>query len=88
MVCDWLGMTPPVAYGALHHLHSVLIIPSPEAAERQAIGLYHKSLSDYLLDWNRSGVFPELAHEREEFIFLCARRILKSVSVEGIVQCF
>ncbi|KXN91193.1 hypothetical protein AN958_02613, partial [Leucoagaricus sp. SymC.cos] len=54
-MCNWLGITPNVAYSALRQLHSVLDVPPPDAAINTYIKIYHKSFSDFLCDPNRSG---------------------------------
>ncbi|KXN82169.1 hypothetical protein AN958_02978 [Leucoagaricus sp. SymC.cos] len=55
LMCNWLGMAPNVAYNALRQLHSVLHVPSPDAAISTPIKIYHKSFFDFLCDPNRSG---------------------------------
>ncbi|KXN83026.1 hypothetical protein AN958_01914 [Leucoagaricus sp. SymC.cos] len=46
---EWLRMTPEIAYGCLHHLHSVLRIPpTPEDAVNEWVEVHHKSFKDYL----------------------------------------
>ncbi|KAF9442903.1 hypothetical protein P691DRAFT_809759 [Macrolepiota fuliginosa MF-IS2] len=65
--CNWLGMTPAVAYGALHHLHSVFDIPSPEAAwDGKELRAFHKSFGDYVRDFERSGMFEDFDSEAVE----------------------
>lgn len=78
--CNWLGMTGAAAYGALHHLHSVLNIPSPEFAKSQEITIRHKSFRDYLIDSKRSALFTDAEAEVDELNVQCALRILNEPS--------
>ncbi|KAJ3566552.1 hypothetical protein NP233_g6933 [Leucocoprinus birnbaumii] len=72
--CSFLGMSPESAYGALHHLHSVLYVPSPFDADHEQIRCHHKSFSDYLLIR-----FPNVETDWDELQFYCAVRILKDI---------
>ncbi|KAF9443197.1 hypothetical protein P691DRAFT_809315 [Macrolepiota fuliginosa MF-IS2] len=82
-LCNRLSMTQDVAYGAIHHLHSVLYIPGPNAAARREARVLHKSFSDYLHDFERSGIFPNHTSQREELEFQCALRILDEI-LDGV----
>ncbi|KAF9441978.1 hypothetical protein P691DRAFT_518710 [Macrolepiota fuliginosa MF-IS2] len=44
-------------YASLHKLHSVLVIPPPERAERASVTFIHASFADYLGVSTRSGSF-------------------------------
>ncbi|KAF9444120.1 hypothetical protein P691DRAFT_362075 [Macrolepiota fuliginosa MF-IS2] len=81
-VCNWLGVTPDVVYGALHHLHSVLDIPSPEVAcdSSRHLRAFHKSFLDYLGDFTRSGMFAEFHREGTKLDIECMERIFIEVS--------
>ncbi|KAF9442513.1 hypothetical protein P691DRAFT_474831 [Macrolepiota fuliginosa MF-IS2] len=80
-VCNWLCMTPAVAYGALHHLHSVFDIPLPEAAcNNEKLRPFHKSFGDYVRDFERSGMFEDFDHEATELDIKCLTRIFDEVS--------
>lgn len=72
--CNWLGLSPDDAYAALHHLHSVLKVPSPLEAESSYITVHHKSFRDYL-----TKLSPQDDTEFRMLEFQCALRILKDV---------
>ncbi len=55
--CNILGFQQNEAYAALRKLRSVIIYPSPKAAQREDIRFFHASFSDFLLDSFRSGVY-------------------------------
>ncbi|KAF5363749.1 hypothetical protein D9756_000191 [Leucocoprinus leucothites] len=82
-MCTWLGMAPQVVYRALHHLHSVLSIPSPGDARNEGVIVYHKSFSDFLLDSQLSGI--ETGTEDDEFYRNAVRglRILSNIPRTG-----
>ncbi|KXN88406.1 hypothetical protein AN958_07388 [Leucoagaricus sp. SymC.cos] len=72
---EWLRMTPDMAYGCLHHLHSVLRIPPTlGAAVKGKVEAHHKSFKDYLLK-----KFPEAKEESQKIFLDSAVSILKEV---------
>ncbi|KAF9448701.1 hypothetical protein P691DRAFT_668959 [Macrolepiota fuliginosa MF-IS2] len=81
--CNYLGMSPDVAYGSLHHLHSVLRIYSPDRAFGELGDMYlcphHKSFTDYLKDPVRSTLFADARHEAHILILQCTIRITKDI---------
>ncbi|KXN81026.1 hypothetical protein AN958_06285 [Leucoagaricus sp. SymC.cos] len=78
---EWLRMTPEVAYGCLHHLHSVLDIPPTlEDAVGGSVEVHHKSFKDYL-----GKQFPNAEEEFEKVALDAAVSILKEVPPEGSV---
>jgi hypothetical protein len=58
LLCNWLGMTLDEAYAALHHLYSVLRVPSRGGAHKENLKPFHKSFIDYISDSKRSGFSP------------------------------
>lgn len=58
-LCNRLGITADTAYGALHHLHSVLAIPPVKEATHKQLDFLHKSFRDYLYDSERSKMFRD-----------------------------
>ncbi|KXN80876.1 hypothetical protein AN958_07067 [Leucoagaricus sp. SymC.cos] len=81
---EFLRMTPEIAYGCLHHLHSVLHIPpTPENAVDNAVEVHHKSFKDYL-----EKKFPNAEEEYEKVALDAAFAILKEVAPEGsVINC-
>ncbi|KXN81152.1 hypothetical protein AN958_05975 [Leucoagaricus sp. SymC.cos] len=78
---EWLHMTPEIAYGCLHHLHSVLYIPpTPEDAVEESVEVHHKSFKDYLAK-RYSGAKEEF----EKVALDAAVAILKEISQKGNV---
>lgn len=77
--CDWLAMTPDVVYGALHHLHSVLRVPTWEEAEQERVEFFHVSFREHLADFERSGMFLDADQELRDLNLQCAVRILKEI---------
>ncbi|KXN86098.1 hypothetical protein AN958_10515 [Leucoagaricus sp. SymC.cos] len=78
---EWLCMTPEIAYGCLHHLHSVLRIPpTPEDAVKESVEVHHKSFKDYL-----AKKFPDAKEESKKVALDAAVAILKEVLPEGSV---
>lgn len=75
--CNWLGMTKDTAYGATHHLRSVLDVPEPDDAMSYGIKCYHKSFIDYLKDFQRSGFCSDLSDATQKLHVSCIHRILK-----------
>ncbi|KXN81083.1 hypothetical protein AN958_06127 [Leucoagaricus sp. SymC.cos] len=76
---EWLRMTPEVAYGCLHHLHSVLRIPAtPSDAIKSKVVVHHKSFEDYLFK-----KFPAAKEDFKRIILDCALEILKGASQSG-----
>ncbi|KAF9450188.1 hypothetical protein P691DRAFT_498084 [Macrolepiota fuliginosa MF-IS2] len=78
-LCNWLGMTRYTAYSALHHLHSVLDIPTPGGAPGGLLQSFHKSFYDYLFDFKRSGMFRDHEYERAELEAECVQRIFNEI---------
>lgn len=56
-LCNFLDMDQREFYNALHKLHSVIDIPSPDKAATVSLRPYHASFVDYLRDPARSGRF-------------------------------
>ncbi|KAF9448696.1 hypothetical protein P691DRAFT_800409 [Macrolepiota fuliginosa MF-IS2] len=79
--CNFLGMSPDVAYGSLHRLHSVLRIYPPDQAFVQGSGLWphHKSFRDYLRDPARSTLFADADHEARMLELQCMVRVMKDI---------
>ncbi|KXN87989.1 hypothetical protein AN958_07849 [Leucoagaricus sp. SymC.cos] len=76
IAAEWLRMTPEIAYGCLHHLHSVLHIPpTPEDAVQEGIEVHHKSFKDYL-----AKKYPGAKEEFEKVALDAAVAILKEIS--------
>ncbi|KAF9449003.1 hypothetical protein P691DRAFT_759403 [Macrolepiota fuliginosa MF-IS2] len=82
-LCDWLGLTPDIGYGALHHLHSLLRVPKPEMAYIHKLKALHKSFSDYLRNPERSEMFQDYTSQWKELEFQCGLRILNEV-LDGV----
>ncbi|KAF9448537.1 hypothetical protein P691DRAFT_775351 [Macrolepiota fuliginosa MF-IS2] len=57
VVANLLGYSRREFYSTLSKLHSILGIPAPEEAASTALGIFHKSLGEYLTDPARSGRF-------------------------------
>lgn len=76
-VCNWLGMTKDAAYGATHHLRSVLNIPELDKAGVDALSSFHKSFIDYLADFDRSGFCSNINSEIGQLNSSCVCRILE-----------
>ncbi|KAF9440388.1 hypothetical protein P691DRAFT_782509 [Macrolepiota fuliginosa MF-IS2] len=79
-ICNWLGMTLDDIYGVLHHLHSILNIPSPETAHSGSLTPLHKLFRDYLQDFGRLGVFTDFECQGTELHIECMQRIFNEVS--------
>ncbi|KXN83024.1 hypothetical protein AN958_01912 [Leucoagaricus sp. SymC.cos] len=76
LAAQWLRMTPEIAYGCLHHLHSVLYIPpTPEDATDEWVEVHHKSFKDYL-----AKKYPRAKKEFEKVALDAAVAILKEIS--------
>ncbi len=80
LCCNWLGMTPGTAFSSLHHLYSVLDIPSVNDAYDLPVSFHHKSFRDYLSDPNRSGIFLDFQEEGEKLGLQCVLRVLNEMS--------
>ncbi|KAF9443198.1 hypothetical protein P691DRAFT_646459, partial [Macrolepiota fuliginosa MF-IS2] len=79
-LCNWLGLAPDVVYGAVHQLHSVLHVPKLDTADMSTMFALYKSFSDYLHDFERSGMFQNRISRWKELQFQCAVRILNEIS--------
>jgi hypothetical protein len=82
-MCDWIGMTPNIAYGALRHLHSVVQVPLPPEAKTTTVNIRHKSFSDFLLDPNRSEMSLGTKGDEELRDKLRAIKILRNIPSAG-----
>lgn len=73
--CQWIGLTPSKAYSAVHHLYSVLDIPSPRIAFKKTsrVTARHKSFVDFLCSR-----FPDLEKD-EQLFFSLFTRVLKDI---------
>jgi hypothetical protein len=78
-VCNLLGMTADEAYAALNHLRSVLCVPPRDKAGGDRIRIFHKSFIDYICDFSRSGLFPDIHDEVIRLWNQCTSRILNEV---------
>ncbi len=79
-LCNQIGMAPNIALSSLHHLYSVLDLPSSfEAAARHTVTFQHKSFRDYLRDFGRSGMYSDLNQELVEFELQFIRRIHREI---------
>ncbi|EKM75183.1 hypothetical protein AGABI1DRAFT_132534 [Agaricus bisporus var. burnettii JB137-S8] len=76
LLCNWLGMTPDEAYAAINHLRAVLRVPKRDAAGRKRLEFFHKSFTDYVYDFRRSGFSPDIKNEARQLMAQCAFRIL------------
>ncbi|KXN85227.1 hypothetical protein AN958_11502 [Leucoagaricus sp. SymC.cos] len=75
---EWLRMSPDATYGSLHHLHSVLLIPSIENACNFKVEAHHKSFRDYL-----EKRFPVAEEDSEEIFLNSAIAILNEIPQEA-----
>ncbi|KAF9441305.1 hypothetical protein P691DRAFT_779852 [Macrolepiota fuliginosa MF-IS2] len=86
--CNFLGMGPDVAYGSLHHLHSVVRIYPPDQAfdewKGTALRSHHKSFVDYLTDPARSTLFADAKYEGDMLVLQCMVRIMKDVPDDAV----
>lgn len=78
--CNLLNLKQNVAYSALHKLHSVVRVPSPELAASTGLHIYHASFSDYLLNRRRSQKFWISLEEASKDVWGCYFRILQEAS--------
>ncbi|KXN91774.1 hypothetical protein AN958_12341 [Leucoagaricus sp. SymC.cos] len=77
-LCNWVGIPPHVAYGALRNLHSVIQIPLPcTSSDDLVLEFYHKSFCDFLEDPRRSENFLGIATDLQ--YKLHALRVLNSI---------
>ncbi|KAF7763848.1 hypothetical protein Agabi119p4_8385 [Agaricus bisporus var. burnettii] len=76
LLCNWLGMTPDEAYAAINHLRAVLRVPKRDDAGRKRLEFFHKSFTDYVYDFRRSGFSPDIRNEARQLMAQCAFRIL------------
>ncbi|KAJ3572156.1 hypothetical protein NP233_g3280 [Leucocoprinus birnbaumii] len=81
-MCNWIGISANVMYGALRQLHSVLSVPQPRNAdeEQQKIRFYHKSFSDFLLNTKKSGISLGTLDDEWHRSFVRSSRILSDIS--------
>ncbi len=56
-LCNFLHVDQATFYTAFRKLHSVVDVPSPEAAFQTLLRVYHASFVDYLSNPSRSGTF-------------------------------
>jgi hypothetical protein len=77
ILCNWLRMTPDEAYAAINHLRSVLLVPGRDKAHHGRLQPFHKSFTDYISDFSRSGFSSDIQHEAQQIQTQCAFRILK-----------
>ncbi|KXN88397.1 hypothetical protein AN958_07379 [Leucoagaricus sp. SymC.cos] len=77
---ECLCMPANIAYGTLHHLHSVLRIPLPQdtGTADGFLEVHHKSFREFL-----DKRFPNARTHFEEMMFECALSILKEVPEGG-----
>lgn len=72
-LCNFLHVDQASFYNAFRKLHSVVDVPSPEAALQWHLRFYHTSFEDYLCDPSRSGKF---AIEQNDVDLSCAKLYL------------
>lgn len=86
--CNALGLTDDVAYGAVRHLHAVMQVPSPDKADEEPLEYLHKSFSDFLFDFERSGFCQEVREEVEQLRAQSSTRIIREVpdSFDGMAS--
>jgi hypothetical protein len=77
--CNRLGLTEDAACGAVSHLHAVVKIPAPDEADDERLECFHKSFSDFLFDFKRSGFCHNIADEVEQLLVQSSLRIVKQV---------
>lgn len=77
--CNMLRMARHTAYGATHHIHSIATIPGPAEASKSRLQLVHKSLEDYLKDYQRSGFSVDINSELQQLRAQCALRVVEEV---------
>ncbi len=71
-MCNFLHIDQATFYSAFRKLHSVVQVPSPEAARNTQLRFYHTSFVDFLRDPHRSGKFAVSEEDvRLEFAKLC-----------------
>lgn len=71
---NFLEMTKQEFYEALGNLHSVLDVPSHEAAAETPVRMYHASFKDYLETSVRSGKF--LIRHQDAMVEFCRSRLV------------
>jgi hypothetical protein len=74
-----LGLSKESAYGAVHHAYSILKFPEPGAADEGRLEFFHKSLQDFILDFDRSELFSDVDSERRRLATEYALRIVGEV---------
>jgi hypothetical protein len=75
--CNILGLTEDAAYGAIRHLHAVMRVPEPEAADDVPLVYFHKSFEDFLFDFKRSGFFDNPKDDIEQLRVRASLRIVE-----------
>jgi hypothetical protein len=88
VLCNWLGMTCDEAYAALRPLSSVLDAPGRDTAHKECLRYNHKSFIDYISDFVRSGVLPDIKHKARQLHVQCTLRILRQTPDGGYVDIF
>jgi hypothetical protein len=74
---NWLDMTCDEAYAAINHLRSVLRAPRRDEAHLRRLEPFHKSFTDYISDFTRSGF--SFKHEARQFEVQKTFRVLQEV---------
>lgn len=75
--CNILGLEQSEVYASLRKLRSVIIYPSPKAAQREGIRFFHASFTDYLRNPSRSHVYHVNLDYELAGIWKCFSRIIK-----------
>jgi hypothetical protein len=80
LMCNFLGIEQGHAYGALNWLHSVLGVPSPQAAVTREVKFLHSSFSEFLRNPSTPDEFRIERPEVGEDIVRCSLRVLKQAN--------
>jgi hypothetical protein len=83
-MCNWLSMTEETAYSATYPLHSVLRIPEPEDASWLGLQCFHPSFIDYIRDYQRSLMFPDIRRLTSQLDATCIRSLLSHI-INGMI---
>jgi hypothetical protein len=82
-LCNLLGLTEASAYGAIHHIHSVVKAPEPIDADDEPLEYFHKSFLDYLRDPERSGFFHDFRSEGCNLAAQVSMRVIEEVPFDS-----
>jgi hypothetical protein len=79
-LCNWLGMTADDAYAVINPLRSVFHVPRRDKAYKEEPRPFHKSIIDYLSDFDRSGFSRDIKNEAQKYRVQYALRISKQAA--------